>query len=248
MYQQTNKPAPSRGGRQLVVSLPVKLPPFIRRASNILAIVAITHFASQLLSREGIAFSPGIAASYSAPDALYLLDRARPYVEDAEAFATRVIDIAADLDVPPEWLMAVMYAESKFDPGIANYKGSGAVGLIQFMPSTALDLGTSSERLQRMKATQQLEYVYEYLQRVARRSGPYESLTDLYLGILFPKARGQDYCYTLFAKPSTSYTQNSGLDEDKDGRVTVSDVDKHLRGLFPEAYVAGMEQSSRRVQ
>ena len=141
------------------------------------------------------------------------------------------------LEIAPEWLMAVMYAESKFDPSVLNYKGSGAVGLIQFMPATAMEMDVSVERLKRMSANQQLEYVYLYLETVRSRYGQFSSLTDLYLAILFPKAIGQDYCYTLYAKPSVSYQQNSGLDENKDGRVTISDVDRRLKRLFPTAYM-----------
>ncbi|MFN0202045.1 MAG: hypothetical protein ACKVTZ_20910, partial [Bacteroidia bacterium] len=74
--------------------------------------------------------------------------------------------------------------------------------------------------------------------------GDYTSLTELYLGILYPKAleiKG-DYCFTMYATPSQAYKQNSGLDEDKDGRVTVSDIDHRMQRVFPTAYVAGKNQ------
>lgn len=185
-----------------------------------------------------------IASSLQMGEDLYLLDEAALFVPDKLDFGRKVKEIGRMLDVPADWLMAVMYAESKFDATIANLKGSGAVGLIQFMPATAAELNVSTERLKRMDPVQQLEYVYLYLQRVRERSGDFGSLTDLYLGILMPGARGQDDCYTLFSKPSHAYEQNLGLDENKDGRVTVSDIDRRMLRLFPAAYTKGTALAS----
>lgn len=183
---------------------------------------------------------PGPAAQPAAEpiETLYLWDAARLKVADPATFSRKVVEIAALLEVPPAWLMTVMYAESGFEAGVANHKGSGAVGLIQFMPGTARDLGISAPRLQQMTASQQLEYVYSYLAQVRDRYGPYQSLTDLYLAILYPKARGQDVCYTLYAKPGITYRQNAGLDENRDGRVTIRDIEMRMKRLFPEAFMA----------
>ncbi|MEL6674189.1 MAG: transglycosylase SLT domain-containing protein [Bacteroidota bacterium] len=169
---------------------------------------------------------------------LYLMEKASMFVADTESFENKVREIAYMLGVAPEWLMAVMYSESKFDAQVLNHKGSGATGLIQFMPAAASEMNVSLQRLARMSHVQQMEYVYMYLQKVRERYGEYDSLTDLYLGILYPRARKQDYCYTLYAKPSKSFKQNSGLDENKDGRVTVSDIDRRMKRLYPVAYMA----------
>lgn len=170
----------------------------------------------------------------------YMAERARKYIYDLKTFGDKAEEVAGRLGIPAEWLMAVIYQESRFNPGVANFQGSGAVGLIQFMPATAAEMGTSTYELGTMSASAQLDYVYHYLSNVRRRYGNYESLTDLYLGILYPKARGADYCYTLFANPARAYKQNSGLDEDKDGRVTVSDIDRHLKRKYAEAYMIGL--------
>jgi len=167
---------------------------------------------------------------------LYLLNKANKYVDDASAFERKVRSVSEDLDVAPEWLMSVMYSESKFDAKVANHKGSGAVGLIQWMPSTARDLGTTTRELGRLSHTKQLDYVYKYLNNVKRKYGAFKSITDLYLAILYPKALDGDYCYTLYAHPSKAYTQNSILDENKDQRVTVKDIDSRLKRLYPPAY------------
>ena len=169
---------------------------------------------------------------------LYLMDKASLFVSETMLFEQKVREIAAMLRVAPEWLMAVMYSESKFDAGVLNYKGSGATGLIQFMPAAASELNVSLPELQQMGHLEQMEYVYRYLANVRERYGDFTSLTDLYLAILYPRACKQDYCYTLYAKPSKSYSQNSGLDENKDGRVTVSDIDRRMQRLYPTAYQA----------
>lgn len=176
-------------------------------------------------------------------DQLYLMDKASMYVDNEDLFEDKVREIGGQLGVPPEWLMAVMYSESRFDAAVLNHKGSGATGLIQIMPATAADLNVSIQRLKRMSHIQQLEYVYLYLQKVRERYGEYDTLTDLYLAILYPKARKQDICYTLYAKPTQSYKQNSGLDEDRDGRVTVSDIDRRMARLYPYAYDQRKEHS-----
>ena len=160
------------------------------------------------------------------------------HIADSDRFEEKVKAIAAMLRVAPEWLMAIMYSESKFQSSVYNYKGSGAVGLIQFMPTTAREMNTTAEALSRLHPVDQLDYVYRYLQTVRERYGDFDSLTDLYLAVLYPKALGQDYCYTLYDSPTQAYKQNSGLDEDKDGRVTVSDIDKRMKRIFPPAYMA----------
>ncbi|MEO0897131.1 MAG: transglycosylase SLT domain-containing protein [Bacteroidota bacterium] len=170
-------------------------------------------------------------------DDLYLLDQASAFVMAPNNFAAKVRQVAHTLNVPPSWLMAVMYSESRFDANVYNHRGSGAVGLIQFMPSTARDLGISSWELSKMPASEQMFYVEKYFLQVQSRYGAYKDLADFYLAVLYPKARNQDPCYTLYAKPSKAYKQNSGLDENKDGVVTVSDIDKRMKRLFPDAYV-----------
>ncbi|HMS50722.1 MAG TPA: hypothetical protein PKD56_00220, partial [Chitinophagales bacterium] len=68
--------------------------------------------------------------------------------------------------------------------------------------------------------------------------GNFKSLTQLYLGILYPKALEEDNsCLTLFAKPAEAYRMNSGLDEDKDGVITVKDIDRRMKRIFPTAYM-----------
>ncbi|MBX7240252.1 MAG: transglycosylase SLT domain-containing protein [Bacteroidia bacterium] len=173
---------------------------------------------------------------------LYLSERAAIYVSDITSFEEKVREVSQKLEIPPEWLMSVMYSESRFDAAAVNIKGSGAVGLIQFMPATAIELGTTTAHLQRLTHTGQLDYVFQYLNKIKSKYGKFENLTDLYLGILYPKAIKGDDCYILYTKSSIHYKQNSGLDENKDGAVTVGDIHKRMIRLYPKAYETKMIQ------
>lgn len=242
--QNGGYPASSRVETQLARPLPANLNGNFKNITLGLLLV----FASNLLSHalynpnaEKLGISNPTTEIKGMPlddSRLYLMDKASLYVPDENSFQKKVEEISQMLGVRPEWLMAVMYSESKFDASVLNHKGSGATGLIQFMPATASDMNISLQRLGRMTHLQQLEYVYMYLQKARERYGDYDSLTDLYLAVLYPKARKQEYCYTLYANPTKAYTQNRGLDENKDGRVTISDIDRRMKRLYPTAYMA----------
>ena len=114
--------------------------------------------------------------------------------------------------------------------------GQGATGLIQFLPTTARGLGTTTQYLARLTAVQQLDYVERYFY-------PYRNklytLEDVYMAILWPRAIGRSNDYVLFSSGSRAYQQNSGLDRNRDGRVTkqeaAASVELRLqKGLQPE--------------
>lgn len=172
---------------------------------------------------------------------LYLLDQAEKFVYNSAAFEEKVREVAEELHVAPEWLMAVMHAESRFDASVSNHKGSGATGLIQWMPATAKDFDITVEKLRNMNHIEQLDFVYRYLDAKRRKHRQYKSLTDLYLAILYPRALEEEYCFSLYQNPERAYKMNSGLDEDKDGRVTVQDIDKFVKRIYPTAYMADWE-------
>lgn len=155
-------------------------------------------------------------------------------------FKERVLWIADQLNTNPDYLMACMHWESggTFSPSIKNAAGSGATGLIQFMPSTARGLGTTTAKLAAMTAEDQLRWVYEYFKPYV---GRLNNLGDVYMAILWPKAVGKPDHFVLFdrKKTPTTFRQNSGLDVNKDGLVTRAEclvkVNERLaKGLRPE--------------
>lgn len=153
------------------------------------------------------------------------------------AFRLKVLDIANDLAIEADWLMACMAFESgrTFRPDIRNAAGSGAVGLIQFMPQTAAALGTSTERLARMSAVEQLDYVRRYFQPMAHRIRWFD---DVYMAILWPAAVGKPASHVLFDRADPKYpkryVQNAGLDLDKDGKITKAEACAKVRKLLDE--------------
>jgi hypothetical protein len=230
-------------GFTMVKAAPQYVPLNFKTVSLICIVVIVSNFLTYaLLIKPNMEERPMVEELVEESPSLYLIDKAGNYVSDEMAFEDKVREVARKLSVPPEWLMAVMYSESKFNAAAVNHRGSGAVGLIQWMPTTAKEFGVSVQELKKFDHLEQLDYVYEYLDRVRKRYRSYKNLTDLYLAILYPKALEGDYCYTLYAKPSRKYQQNIGLDENKDGRVTVSDIDKRMQRIFPTAYMATPEK------
>ena len=152
----------------------------------------------------------------------------------SQAFRDKVVQIAARLETNPNFLMAVMSFESgaTFSPSVPNKAGSGAVGLIQFMPATARGLGTSTEELVRMTAEAQLDFVEKHFRPF---KGRLKTIEDTYMAVLLPKAVGKGGEFVLFERPSVAFTQNKGLDIDSDGRITVFDASSKVRQLLLSA-------------
>ena len=143
------------------------------------------------------------------------------------AFRARVVSIAQELETDPNFLMAVMSFESgaTFSPSTKNMAGSGATGLIQFMPRTAVGLGTTTAKLAAMTAVEQLEFVRAHFLPF---KGRISTIQDCYMAVLMPSAVGKGPDHVLFRKGSVAFKQNAGLDLDGDGRVTVAEAAKKV--------------------
>lgn len=162
-------------------------------------------------------------------------------------FRSRVRRMSDELLMPvdgADWLMSCMAWESAetFSPSVFNMAGSGAVGLIQFMPTTAKALGTHTSRLADMTAEQQLEFVAKYFKPY---KGKLQTLSDVYMAILWPRAIGEPEDYVLWDKETrpTTYRQNSGLDVDKDATITKQEAASKVaaklhKGLSPDIALA----------
>lgn len=150
-------------------------------------------------------------------------------------FKRRVHEVCQDLGIrDPDWLMACIAFESgeSFAPDVVNGAGSGATGLIQFMPRTARGLGTTTQALAQMSAVEQLDYVKAYFQPY---KGRLKNLGDLYMAILWPAGIGEADDWELWARDTReiTYFQNRGLDANRNGAITrgeaVAKVDAKLR-------------------
>lgn len=159
----------------------------------------------------------------------------------SETFRERVKWIGADLGLDPSDLMACMAFESgeTFSASVRNAAGSGAVGLIQFMPQTALMLGTTTEKLRAMTAEDQLNYVHKYF---APSKGRLHNLGDIYMAILWPAGIGKSDDWNLFTKGGPRpvlYLQNKGLDFDHDGDVSRGEALKAIRAKLTKGLLPG---------
>ncbi|MFK7854299.1 MAG: LysM peptidoglycan-binding domain-containing protein [Granulosicoccus sp.] len=136
------------------------------------------------------------------------------------AFIEEVEAIAARLGAQPEHLLAVMSFETggSFSPSETNF--IGATGLIQFIPSTARGLGTSTAQLARMSAVEQLEFVEKYFAQ-PQYTGKLGTLEGVYSAVLSGTATPDpDDTLPGFVQGSSAYRSNSPLDYNRDGRVT----------------------------
>ena len=162
-------------------------------------------------------------------------------VADDLDFQRGVDKLAQKYNISVQDLYAVMSFESggTFDPAQKNIgydgtpeTGSGATGLIQFMPDTAKELGTSTNELAGMTRTEQLKYVDKHFANKGIEGG---NLDDLYMSILFPVAVGKPDDFVLFGKGAiagytgTAYTQNAGLDKNGDGSITKAEAAAKVR-------------------
>lgn len=128
---------------------------------------------------------------------------------------------ASNLGIDPNHLIAIMKQESGLNPKAVN-KSSHATGLIQFMPKTAKGLGTSVQALYNMSATEQMPWVEKYFR--ANHIKPGMGLGDLYMAVFYPAAVGKSNNHVIGKSGGAVYNQNRGLDRNKDGVITVSDV------------------------
>ena len=160
---------------------------------------------------------------------VFLYDQIRGSEEEKELFNKKVKHIAYLLNTEADWLMLVMWFESRLNPAAVNSK-SGATGLIQFLPSTAKGLGTTTEDLKQMSGSEQLEYVYKYLKRY---KGKLNTLSDVYLTVFYPYAVGKPSDYVLGSQYSTEVAENIAeknkiFDTDKDNLITKAEVTSYF--------------------
>ncbi|MGC3977841.1 MAG: lytic transglycosylase domain-containing protein [Paludibacteraceae bacterium] len=148
-------------------------------------------------------------------------------------FLRKLVDICIRLEIQPNWLMGIMWYESRLNPAAKNPKGS-ATGLIQFVESTANFLGTTTSKLRTMTNVQQLDYVYRYF---LPYKGKLHTLYDCYAVVFFPLLIGKPENWIIkTSKLSASYIAKSNpaiKDLNKDGVLSVSEFRKYVDSIIP---------------
>ncbi len=167
--------------------------------------------------------------------------------QKSSEIAEDIVSLGNDLSVDPMFVADLIYFESKFDPAATNLAGSGATGLIQFMPSRAIALGTTTEELAKMTAKEQMKYVKKYFSADNLGAGNLKKLRDnptrqnFNMAVFYPKGIGQDPSTEL---PQEYQAQNPGIktlaDYTTKQMEQLGEVDPG--GRFPEPISLGMEE------
>jgi len=132
-------------------------------------------------------------------------------------------------------LLRIMKHESGLSPSIQN-KRTKATGLVQFMPDTAIGLGTTIDALKKMTGIQQLQYVEKLYKPIF---GKAKVIGDLYMYTFLPAFVTKPNSFELARKGSTEilfgriskgaiYSDNPGFDTTKKGYYTVGDVKAYI--------------------
>jgi hypothetical protein len=130
-----------------------------------------------------------------------------------------VTKICKNLGIKDEWLYAVIWFESRGNPQAIN-KYSNATGIIQFMPKTAQNLGTTVNNLYNMTVVEQLQYVEKYLKKWDDKYD-LNTYLDTYLAVFYPAALGKTKDFVIGTGKLVQ--QNKNVDANKDGTITVAD-------------------------
>jgi len=160
----------------------------------------------------------------------------------------KVQQVANDLNVNTNWLLAVMYFESAktFSPSIKN--GIGSVGLIQFTrDKSGVNYKTINGKryllddLAKMTFIQQMDVVKEYYKEVFRmlKVNKVNSFVDLYLCTFFPRAVNQPLEYvfqTSGLSASKIASQNPIFDKNKDQKITKKEVLDHFQKYYNSVF------------
>ena len=101
---------------------------------------------------------------------------------------------------------------------------SKAVGLIQWLPITLSYYGLTTTIVKTYSFAQQLNLVREYLKPYRSKLLATKDPLDFYLSILYPALIGKPDSAIMAKKGTATYTQNAGLDSNKDGIITKGDI------------------------
>lgn len=168
--------------------------------------------------------------SGSLPDALV----AELDAKLGSGFCAKLEEVAKNINCDPKDLIGMMQSESGINPSAYNNNG-GATGLIQFMPSTARSLGTTTQELLNMSAVEQLDYVEQYFSNWTGGSGQRLTGGDLYTLCFLPAFLDKEVlCSSSDSSTSVYYNANSGLDANGDGNITKSELSNRVSNKYQE--------------
>lgn len=150
------------------------------------------------------------------------------------AFLEGVNNVSRRFSIDANDLLGLMQSESGINPQARN--PSGATGLIQFMPATARGIGTSTSALYNMNRAQQMPWVERFFNsvRLPRGAGPGHLYTSVFLPAYANRASNFVVARRGAAndaganKSGSWYSQNSGLDLNRDGQITIAELGQRV--------------------
>ena len=151
-------------------------------------------------------------------------------------FLEKVKALSERLNCNYQDLIAVMISECSLNPAASN-DATNATGLIQFMPDTARNLGTTVEKIKKMSADEQLVLVEKYLKDQKETAGFSQdhklSAGELYALVFLPGRAKREVLCTKGerndkGKKLNYYENNDGLDTNKDGKITKTELDNRI--------------------
>jgi hypothetical protein len=169
---------------------------------------------------------------------------AASYKEDPE-FEKEVNRLAQKYDIDATDLLGLMASESGLNPQARNK--SGATGLIQFMPTTARSLGTSTAALYKMNRVQQMKYVEKYFDYWKLPKGATPG--HLYTSVFLPAFTNKPADYIVAKRggfrdswghhPASWYTHNAGLDSNGNGSISIAELGARIQKKKKEFGITG---------
>lgn len=159
------------------------------------------------------------------------------------AFHREFAAVCDRLQIDADAIAALISHESAFN-GQAFNKLGGASGIMQWMPATAKWLGTTTEAIRAMSALEQLKLVEKTFKGWAGKL----SARDVPMVGFGASFIGKPDSHVAYAKGQKGYDWNTGLDINRDGKLTLGEVRDHVLAVLgpakskPRIPVPGREQ------
>lgn len=151
---------------------------------------------------------------------------------NADLFFLELFKVSNRLGISFDWLCNAIWSESRFKS--TAYNKNGAAGLIQFVQSTALGIGTNIQAIRKMTNIEQLPYVERYLKSQIITAGKPKDWIDTYCLIFQPAWVGKPDTAVL---KSNAYLGNSYIDQNKDKIITKAEFRIWANKQIPNAQI-----------
>lgn len=165
---------------------------FLGSAETLRSTRAVRYAKPPLPDPRGISIAMKPEAQMTESERIYSAYSKYLTLEQAQG----IVDAAGQIGAHPFDLANLLHHESRFYPRAQSgikvwderpYQSGRATGLLQFIPDTATELGTSTWDLFGMTFEEQLPYVVAYLKNKGR-GRPYANAYRLFMATFYPRA------------------------------------------------------------